>query len=113
MRERIKAALAITTPADVRERVARVIDPDARFEADIHESRYDAVRRESAYAQADAFLALLPDEAAIRADERERCAKVAEGFGQPYALNTNTGAMMFRAETAKIAAAIRAGGREQ
>ena len=38
---------------------------------------------------------------------RERCAARVEQFGQPYALNTNTGAMMFRAEVSKIAAAIR------
>lgn len=42
------------------------------------------------------------------ATERERCAKIAERHGEPYALNSNTGAMMFRAVTSKIAAAIRA-----
>jgi Lar family restriction alleviation protein len=47
------------------------------------------------------------DNAAIRADEREKCAKIAEQFGEPYALNTNTGAMMFRAQVSKIASAIR------
>lgn len=59
-----------------------------------------------------------PSEAAIRADERaairkeafEEAAKVAEDAGTPYFLNTNTGAMMFRAVTAKIATAIRARG---
>jgi hypothetical protein len=53
-----------------------------------------------------------PDVDAIRADERERCARVVEQFGQPYALNTNTGAMMFRAEVGKIASAIRTGGQK-
>jgi hypothetical protein len=53
-----------------------------------------------------------PDLEAIRAEERERCARVVEQFGQPYALNTNTGAMMFRAEVGKIASAIRTGGQK-
>lgn len=44
----------------------------------------------------------------ISAEEmRERCAARVEQFGQPYALNTNSGAMMFRAEVSKIATAIR------
>ena len=37
----------------------------------------------------------------------EECAKIAEAAGEPYVLNMNTGAMMFRAVTAKIATAIR------
>lgn len=41
------------------------------------------------------------------AAERERCAKIAESHGEPYALHTATGAMMFRALTVKVAAAIR------
>jgi len=39
---------------------------------------------------------------------REAAAKVAEQAGEPYSLNTATGAMMFRAVTDKIATAIRA-----
>jgi hypothetical protein len=44
----------------------------------------------------------------IEAETREACARIAEQFGDPYLLNTNTGAMMFRAVTEKIATAIRA-----
>ena len=35
---------------------------------------------ETVIAAVDAILALLPDAAAIRADEREKCAKIADGF---------------------------------
>lgn len=42
--------------------------------------------------------------------EREACAEIARSFGEPYALKTETGAMMFRAVTDKIANAIRARG---
>jgi hypothetical protein len=42
-----------------------------------------------------------------RDEAYERAAKMAEQFGEPYALNANTGAMMFRAVTEKLAAAIR------
>jgi hypothetical protein len=67
----------------------------------------DAARKyaETAINAAIATGHLLP--ASAVADMRERCARVAEDHGQPYTLNTNTGAMMFRAVTEKIAAAIR------
>ena len=42
-----------------------------------------------------------------RDEAYERAAKVAEQFGEPYAIHTNTGAMMYRAQTRKIAGAIR------
>ncbi len=48
---------------------------------------------------------------AALAERTEECARVAEDFGRPYALKSATGAMMFRAVTDKIAAAIRARGR--
>jgi hypothetical protein len=37
---------------------------------------------------------------------RRLAASIAKQFGDPYAINTNTGAMMFRAQTEKIAQAI-------
>lgn len=42
----------------------------------------------------------------------EEAARIAERFGEPYALTANTGAMMFRAVTDKIAKAIREAGNE-
>lgn len=48
-------------------------------------------------------------EAAIAAAERrmkERATEVARGFGEPYAVHSATGPMMFRAVVDKIAAAI-------
>jgi hypothetical protein len=47
------------------------------------------------------------DAARERDEAYERAAQAAELFGDPYILNNNTGAMMFRAVTEKIAAAIR------
>lgn len=90
------AALA-SLEGDAVERVARIIDPHS-FQA--WQGLYDYSRKEGdeglakrcadhfhkagcdeALAKARAILAtgLVPDEAAIRADEREKCAKVAEG----------------------------------
>lgn len=43
-----------------------------------------------------------------RDEAYETCAKIAEKHGEPYALNTSTGAMVFRGVTSKIAADIRA-----
>ncbi|MCA0318183.1 MAG: hypothetical protein LCH88_08955 [Proteobacteria bacterium] len=43
----------------------------------------------------------------IRRAAFEEAARIAERFGEPYALTANTGAMMFRAVTDKIAKAIR------
>lgn len=40
--------------------------------------------------------------------ERERCAKIAEEAGKPYALHKATGAVVFRTAAEKIAEAIRA-----
>lgn len=58
--------------------------------------------------RAAVLVAIRQEYRAAKAAERERCARVAEEFGRPYALKTSTGAMMFRAVTDKIAAAIRA-----
>lgn len=88
-----------------REAIARMIEPHSNLFVDPTE----LASWNEALAKADLILAsgLVQDEAGIRADEREKCARIAERFGEPYALNTNTGAMMFRAQVSKIAAAIR------
>ena len=115
---KIDAALASLSCGEARERIARIIHGDDKnFDElkDIASSHgpYNHYREFLAelYAKADAILATgcVTDEAAIRADQKERDARIAEQFGEPYALNTNTGAMMFRAVTDKIVAAIRAG----
>lgn len=77
-------------------------------------ARYDAL------AKADAILAtgLAPDEAAIRADERERCAEIADCMADEYDATsfTSTNADQVAALRSKeqaaheIAAAIRSGG---
>jgi Lar family restriction alleviation protein len=66
---------------DLRERIARIIAPHfsgSAFDAIGH--WLDQQVRANAFDAADAILASLPgrDEEAIRKDERERCAKVAE-----------------------------------
>lgn len=91
-----------------REAIARL-----RKMADCHivdPTPVDAYGRfDATYGDIRTLLALLCDE---REKQREIDAKIAEGFGRPYAINTNTGAMMFRAITEKIASAIRNGGKQ-
>lgn len=117
-----KSALSSLSSGEARERIARcIVGPHkpvpfgSKFTLEeLREVRWnnsDGLERALAISAADAILATgcVPGEASIRADQKERDARIAEQFGEPYALNTNTGAMMFRAVTDKIAAAIRAG----
>ena len=92
--EKADEALASLQGEDAVERVALppILDDDADFTPDL-------ARKIIAKYQAILATGLLPDEAAIRADEREKCAKVAES--ECYA---TTGR--------HIAAAIRSGGGE-
>jgi hypothetical protein len=62
---------------DLRERIARIIDP---MFCDALALSLNPNRTEQALAKAAAILAMLPglDEEAIRKDERERCAQVAD-----------------------------------
>lgn len=101
-----------------RERIARIIDPKA-FDQKLHASEgwrssWVTTRQSDALAKADAILAtgLVPDEAAIRADEREKCAKVVESLPNitwTRAENAERQAPT-RSMQVVIAAAIRTGG---
>ena len=76
----IAAALATPpapTPSAARERIARIVDP--MFRDPLALSLCEA-RTEKALAKADAILALLPDAAAIRADERKMCLSIIENL---------------------------------
>lgn len=108
--DRIQATLA-APPQDVVEGIARIIDPKA-FDQKLHasagwRSSWITTRQSDAFAKAETILAtgLVPDEASIRADERERCAKVAE---TPDCWKSFAGDF----EGNCIAAAIRSGGGE-
>jgi hypothetical protein len=77
----INAALATPTPTEARERIARVIDPTAKFSdiEGVQWSRFEIARRNDVRAKADAILALAPDAATIRAAHFEEAAKIALG----------------------------------
>ncbi|MGX9443898.1 hypothetical protein ACWX0K_15150 [Nitrobacteraceae bacterium UC4446_H13] len=102
----VEEALA-SLEGDAVERVARIIDPT--FDVGIDESP----ARKTALRKARAILAtgLVPDKAAVRADEREKCAKVADEFvtGE-VTFDDFCDGMSAGAKT--VAAAIRSGGGE-
>lgn len=68
----------------------------------------ESVARQFALVDGIIFARMVDDIESAILSEREECAKVAEQYGQPYELQAATGAMMFRAVTDKISAAIRA-----
>ncbi|WP_315833958.1 hypothetical protein [Bradyrhizobium prioriisuperbiae] len=76
-----------------------------------HHGDFDQFGNYIPYSQIDGDLRAANARATRLQQERdeayERAAKMAEQFAEPYALYSNTGAMMFRAVTDKIVAAIR------
>lgn len=119
--QKVATALASLESGDARERIARIIDPKA-FDQKLHasegwKSSWVITRQSDALAKADAILAsgLAPNESAIRADERERCAKIADEHSLSYdnEWNRNLGKASDLVEACEdIAAAIRSGGGE-
>ena len=83
-----KEALTSLHGEDAVERVARIVDPKAFDETlqTFATPLYWEGRHNLAMKTADAILAtgLVPDEAAIRADEREKCAKICEAKAKAF-----------------------------
>lgn len=112
-----RSDVAASLQGDAVERVARIrliaskcFDPTG-FEID-GTPIYAVAEWKAAESTLDAILAmgLVPDEAAIRADEREKCAKVAEQSMLPCDVSGSLILDRYTADT--IAAAIRSGGGE-
>jgi hypothetical protein len=102
MRDAALATPPAPTPSAARERIATYLATTDAFH--LYYSGL-ADRIDGANNHADAIFALLPDEAAIRADERERCAQIADAKYQDRNWHS---AYQIARDT--IAAAIRAAG---
>jgi hypothetical protein len=79
-----KAALATLQPSgERREAIARILEPQAWAALGIGDTLAYKNRRTSSLRKADQILAsgLVHDEAGIRRDEREKCAKICDALG--------------------------------
>ena len=98
-------------PVEQREAIARIINPQAFDET--YWMRGRMREQKDAFERADAILAVRLDEAAIRKDEREECAKIADpwpGFEiSDTSSDTERAVVKIRAV---IASAIRNGGKQ-